>query len=204
MELKPNVQTPISVGGQGRYLIVRSSDAPVFISADNLKPQRLESGDRIDITVFNEMYLEHHQPQTVAFDYQVSDIDFRPASTSGLVVQRIIEPIEFSATVRVGDGLKVEQIAPQAPLSKPDRVIRPKTKERIVSPSEGFKSVMVQVISDEYTVLRVGGSNVGAQCGLMVSGYKDATGVISVDCAGDIWVYNASNAPAIIALMGVK
>ncbi|MDC5719433.1 hypothetical protein [Vibrio europaeus] len=202
MELQPGIQTQISVGGKGKYLIVRSTSAPVFIGADNLKPQRLETGDRITVTEFDRMYLEHRQSQTVTFDYQISDIEVRPASTSGLVVQRIIEPIEFSATVSVADGLKTEAIPAAQMSTTPDVEIAPNEKKKICI--GGFREVLVQVISDDVTTLRVGDFNIAANRGLVVMGSKHATGALSLEFSGELYAVNTSASNARLTVVGVK
>ncbi|MYM58521.1 hypothetical protein GTG28_04725 [Vibrio sp. OCN044] len=202
MELQPGTQTPISVGGKGKYLIVRSTSAPVFISADSLRPQRLESGDRINVSEFDKMFLEHKAPQTVAFDYQISDLEVRPASTSGLVVQRIIEPIEFSATVRVEDGLRVEPLSPDTMTTKPDIEIAPNAKVKICN--SGFRQVSIQVISDNVTVLRIGDFNIASNRGLMVMGSKHATGSLSLEYTGELYAVNTSASTARLSIVGVQ
>ncbi|MEZ8102222.1 hypothetical protein [Vibrio bivalvicida] len=202
MELQPNKQTPISVGGKGKYLIVRSTSAPVFIGDDNLRPQRLESGDRINVSEFDKLFLEHKESQTVTFDYQISDLEVRPASTSGLVVQRIIEPIEFSATVSVADGLKVEPLSPAAMTTKPDIEIAPNAKVKICN--SGFRKVSIQVISDEVTTLRVGDFNIASNRGLMVMGSKHATGSLSLEFTGELYAVNTSTSTARLSVVGVN
>ncbi|WFB46727.1 hypothetical protein [Vibrio coralliilyticus] len=202
MIIKPGTQTPISVGGRGQYLIVRSTSAPVFIGADNLKPQRLETGDRINVAEFDQMFLEHKMDRDVTFDYQISDIEVRPASTSGLVVQRIIEPIEFSATVKVADGLKTEALSPSSMTTTPDLTIAPGTRKKITS--GGFRQVSIQVISDSVTTLRIGDFNVAADRGLLVMGSQHATGALSLDFTGELYAYNTSPSTARLSLVGVK
>lgn len=202
MKLNPDTQTPISVGGKGKYLIVRTTSAPVFISADNLKPQRLESGDRINVTEFDKMFLEHRQSQTVTIDYQISDAEIRPASTSGIEVQRIVEPIQFRATVSVKDGLKVEPLSPNTLTTTPDIEIAPNTKMKIGN--SGFKKVSVQVISDDVTTLRIGDFSVASNRGLLVMGSKQATGALSLDFSGELYAYNASQSTARLSVVGVK
>ncbi|SIO96687.1 hypothetical protein [Vibrio spartinae] len=202
MILQPNTETPITVGGRGKYLIVRSTSAPVFISADGLKPQRLESGDRIQVTEFENMFLTHHSPDIVNFDYQISDLEHKPASTSGLVVQRIIEPIQFEASVRVADGLKVATISSSQMVTRPDIEIAPQTKAKLTS--GGYRQVVMQVISDELTALRVGDFNVSGNRGALVIGSKAAIGSLSFDFSGELYAYNASSTPARLAVLEVK
>lgn len=148
------------------------------------------------------MFLEHKAPQTVAFDYQISDLEVRPASTSGLVVQRIIEPIEFSATVHVGDGLKVEPLSPDTMTTKPDVEIAPNAKVKICN--SGFRQVSIQVISDEVTTLRVGDFHIASNRGLMVMGSKHATGSLSLDYTGELYAVNTSASTARLSIVGVK
>lgn len=202
MQLQPNTQTPISVGGKGKYLIVRSTSAPVFISSDNLRPQRVESGDRINVSEFDKMFLEHHQSQVVTFDYQISDLEVRPASTSGLVVQRIIEPIKFKATVHVADGLKTESLSSKEMTTKPDIEIAPNEKVKICG--SGFREVLIQVISDEVTTLRVGDFSVASNRGLMVMGSKHATGSLSLKFTGELYAVNTSTSNARLSVVGVS
>ncbi|KUI99923.1 hypothetical protein VRK_06360 [Vibrio sp. MEBiC08052] len=202
MILQPNTETPISVGGRGKYLIVRSTTAPVFISADGLKPQRLESGDRIQVTEFENMFLTHHSPDTVNFDYQISDLEHKPASTSGLVVQRIIEPLKFNAKVTVTDGQKVELISPSAMTTQPDIEIAAGEKARLTT--GGYRQLTIQVISDEVTTLRIGDFNVSSNRGLMVMGSSNAVGSVSLDFSGELYAYNASATHARLTVTGVK
>ncbi|ASA54420.1 hypothetical protein [Vibrio gazogenes] len=202
MILQPNTETPISVGGRGKYLIVRSTSAPVFISADGLSPQRLESGDRINVLEFEKMFLSHHSHKTVNFDYQISDLEHKPASTSGLVVQRIIEPIQFEASVRVEDGLKVATIPSSQMVTHPDIEITPQTKTKLTS--GGYRQVVMQVISDELTDLRVGDFNVSGNRGALVIGSKAAIGSLSFNFSGELYVYNVSSNTARLAVLEVK
>ena len=202
MILQPNSHVAISVGGCGKYLIVRSTSAPIFIGADNLKPQRLETGDRINVTAFDKMFVENNGSYAVTFDYQISDLEMRPASTAGLVVQRIVEPITFEATVKVANGLKVEALPSTQLTSQSDIEVEPHTKVKVTN--GGFSKVMLQVISDEVTELRVGDFNVSANCGLMLIGSRKAIGSLSVDFSGELFVYNASTTVARLALTGVK
>jgi len=202
MILQPNTDTPISVGGRGKYLIVRQTSAPVFIYADGLSPQRLESGDRINVLEFEKMYLNHRQTSAVDFDYQISDLEHKPASTSGLVVQRIIEPIQFEASVKVDDGLKVSIISPKQMSTHPDIEIAPQSKFKLSS--GGAHQITVQVISDELTAVRVGDFNVAGNRGLLVTGNQHATGSISLDFSGELYAYNTSKTKARLAIFEVK
>lgn len=202
MILPPNTNTPIAVGGKGKYLIVRQTSAPVFISADGLSPQRLESGDRINVLEFRNMFLSHNQSKAVNFDYQVSDLEHKPASTSGLVVQRIIEPIQFEATVKVQDGLKVESIAPKQFVTQPDVEIAPQSKVKVTS--SGAKHITAQVISDDFTTVRLGDFNVSGNRGLLLEGSRRAPGSLSLEYSGDLYVFNASQSTARICIVKVK
>lgn len=202
MILQPNVDTPIAVGGRGKYLIVRQTSAPVFVAADGLSPQRLESGDRVNVLEFEKMFLSHRQSYAVDFDYQISDLEHKPASTSGLVVQRIIEPIHFEATVKVQDGLKVATIAPQQMTTKPDITIEPQNKVKISA--GGAHQITVQVISDEMTSVRLGDFNVTSNRGLLVYGSQITPGSMTLNCSGELYAYNASQSKARISVMEVK
>ena len=202
MILPPNTDTPISVGGRGKYLIVRQTSAPVFIFADGLSPQRLESGDRINVLEFEKMFLNHNQSKAVDFDYQVSDLEHKPASTSGLVVQRIIDPIQFEATVKVQDGLKVEGIAPKQFVTQPDMDIAPQTKVKVSG--SGAKRITAQVISDQLTAVRLGDFSVSGNRGLLLEGNRSAPGSLSLEYSGDLYVFNASQTTARICIVKVK
>ncbi|SHO54479.1 hypothetical protein [Vibrio quintilis] len=202
MIIKPNHQTSIAVGGKGRYLIVRSTSAPVFISADGLRPQRLQTGDRINVEQFNQMFVEHRQTSDVNFDYQISDLEHKPAATDDIVIRRIVEPIQFEAHVSVNDGLKVQEITPSLMTALDDVTLPPGQSVRLTA--GGFRQVTVQVISDELTPVRIGGGTVSATRGLLVLGSKSAIGSLSVDFSGAVHAYNASDKTAKLTIVGVK
>ncbi|CAM3708490.1 hypothetical protein VA7868_02928 [Vibrio aerogenes CECT 7868] len=202
MIVKPSQQIAISVGGRGRYLIVRSTSAPVFISADGLRPQRLQTGDRINVEQFEQMFIEHHQSDDVNFDYQISDLEHKPAATDDIVIRRIVEPIQFEAHVKVDDGLKVKTILPAQMSTFDDITIQPGESVRLTA--GGFRQVTIQVISDEMTKVRIGDKSTGANRGLLVMGSKSAIGSLSIDYTGELYAYNASQTTAILTIMGVQ
>ncbi|CAM3990630.1 hypothetical protein VA7868_04613 [Vibrio aerogenes CECT 7868] len=202
MIIQASTKKQISVGGRGRYLIVRASSAPVYVSTDTLRPQRLQTGDRINVEQFNELFVEHHQSGDVTFDYQISDLEHKPAATDDIVIRKIIEPIQFEAHVKVDDGLQVKTILPAQMSTFDDITIQP--GERVRLTRGGFHQVTIQVISDEMTKVRVGDVNAGASRGLLVMGSKSAIGSLSIDYTGELHAYNASETTAILTIMGVQ
>ncbi|SHO59140.1 YdcH family protein [Vibrio quintilis] len=202
MIIEAHTKKQISVGGRGRYLIVRASSAPVYVSTDTLRPQRLQTGDRINVEQFNELFVEHHQAGEVTFDYQISDLEHKPAATDDIVIRKIIEPIQFEAHVKVNDGLKVKTILPAQMSTFDDITIQP--GERVRLTSGGFRQVTVQVISDAMTKVRIGDKSTTANRGLLAMGSQSAIGSLSIDFSGEVYGYNASETTAKLTVMGVK
>lgn len=126
-----------------------------------------------------------------------------PSDDSNLTIQRIIEPIQFEASVNVNDGQKVEVMKPTRLNTLPDRLVSAGERVRVTSNSQGRQSTLLQVISDELTALRVGGSDVSANAGALLVGALDMPASTVIETSAAVWVYNASKTAAKISVTEV-
>lgn len=200
INLQPNAGHRFDVGGTGKYLLIRFADENVTLSSDAFREAGIQTGDTIDVADFNAMQFNNRSSAPVKIDYQISDLKVATNATQRITVQRIIEPIQFNASVKVKDGLKVETIAPAALISQRDKVIPAFGKLKLTSNRHKRKQITVQVISDELTALRIGGENVAADCGALVLGSKHAPSALSVDTSAAVFAFNNSSTEARVSV----
>ncbi|EKO3677625.1 hypothetical protein M3912_002824 [Vibrio metschnikovii] len=130
--------------------------------------------------------------------------DFNPPSDDkNITVQRIIEPIQFEATVNVNDGQKVEVIASSRLNSIADKMLASGEKLRVTSNSQGREKTMIQVLSDEITLLRVGSVDISQNVGAVLVGSVLMPASMVVDSSAAVWVLNTSEKTAKISVTEV-
>ncbi|MGI2932280.1 hypothetical protein [Vibrio fluvialis] len=190
--IKPGDIFPFDVGNSGKYLLIRFTDHGVSLGSDNFRSQGIQTGDAINVEAHSVMRFENGTEQTVSVDYQITDLKVATNATQNLVIQRIIDPIQFEASVKVVDGLKVDVIAAASLNSLPDITIQPGETVKVTSNAANREKVAIQVISESVTTLRVGGANVAVNVGALLVGSVNAPASMSVDTSGDVWVFNTS------------
>lgn len=203
IKIEPKGRFDFNVGGKGKFLIIRNADENVKLASDDFRASGISTGDAINVTEYDEMRFENESDKAAQVDYQISDLPVQTNATQNLTIQRIIEPIQFEASVKVVDGLKVELISPNQLSSLPDKTIQPGQTVKLSSNALGRKQSAVQVISDDVTLLRVGGANVDASSGAILKGSITALASTVIDSAADVYAYNASNTEAKVSVTEV-
>ncbi|NOH85903.1 hypothetical protein F0249_19130 [Vibrio sp. 03-59-1] len=194
---------PFDVAKQGKYLIIRSLTKSVMLESDSFRGLSLDSGDAVDVSEFGAMRFENNHAEAVSIDYQISDLKVQTQAMQNIVVQRIIDPIQFEASVRVEDGLKIELIASSRLSSAPDMTLQAGEVKRVTSNASNRKQTLIQVLSDSPTLLRVGAANVAANIGAVLHGSISAPASTVIDSSADVYLFNASDSSAKVSVTEV-
>ncbi|MET2901415.1 hypothetical protein ABXV22_24440 [Vibrio rotiferianus] len=192
-----------NVSSKGKYLLIRASDSGVVLGSDDFRSTGIQTGDAINVSEFDAMRFENPTDETLRVEYQVSDLPISTNATQNIEIQRIIEPIEFEATVKLEDGLKVEPIAPTRLNSLPDKEIQAGQTVKVTSNETDRKQTVIQVHSDNVTLLRIGGVNVNANTGAILSGSVHAMASTVIDSSADVYLHNTASTVAKVSVTEV-
>ncbi|WP_046030544.1 hypothetical protein [Vibrio vulnificus] len=203
INIQPNDHFDFNVGGAGKYLLIRYADTGVFLASDSFRPSGIQTGDAINVTEFDAVRFENESVSVAKVEYQISDLPVQTNATQNITIQRIIEPIQFEASVKVVDGLKVELIAPNQLVSAQDKTIAPGQTAKVTSNALGRKQTAIQVISDEATTLRIGGANVAENVGALLRGSISAVASMVIESGAEVYVFNGSNTTATVSVTEV-
>ncbi|MCR9640807.1 hypothetical protein NB496_09205 [Vibrio alginolyticus] len=203
VKIEPQGRFDFNVGGKGKFLLIRNTDDGVKLASDDFRASGISTGDAINVAEYDGMRFENDSHVVVEVEYQISDLPIQTSVTQNLTIKRIIEPIQFEASVRVVDGLKVEVIASSGMDSLPDKTINAGQTVSVSSNKEGRKQTLIQVISDDVTTLRVGGAGVSANAGALLKGSINAPASMVIDNAAEVYIHNASAKAAKISVTEV-
>ncbi|MGR5278804.1 hypothetical protein ACPV5J_19135 [Vibrio rotiferianus] len=203
INVQPNDRFDFNVGGVGKFLLIRFADSGVLLASDDFRASGVQTGDAINVAEFDAMRFENESGEVAKVEYQISDLPVQTNATQNITIQRIIEPIQFEASVKVVDGLQVEVIASSGMDSLPDKTVNAGQTVTINSNKLGRKQTLIQVISDDVTALRVGGAGVSANAGALLKGSINAPASMVIDNAAPVYVHNASATAAKISVTEV-
>lgn len=203
VNIQPNNRFDFNVGGVGKFLLIRFADSGVLLASDDFRASGVQTGDAINVAEFDAMRFENESGEVAKVEYQISDLPVQTNATQNITIQRIIEPIQFEASVKVVDGLQVETIAPAQLNSLADIEISAGQTVKVSSNLLGRKQTAIQVISDDVTLLRVGGANVSASRGAVLNGSILAPAATVIDSSAEVYLHNASGSLAKVSVTEV-
>lgn len=203
VNVQPNNHFAFNVGGKGKFLLIRFADSGVLLASDDFRASGVQTGDAINVAEFDAMRFENESGEVAKVEYQISDLPVQTNATQNITIQRIIEPIQFEASVKVVDGLKVEPLVPSSLNSMSDVEIQAGQRIKVSSNVLGRKKTVIQVISDDVTTLRVGGENVSGNTGALLQGSILAIASVEIDSSADVYLFNASSSLATVSVTEV-
>jgi len=196
-------QFDFDVTAKGRNLLLRSVSKTVFLESDDFRGLILESGDAVDVGDYGEMRFINLHDVAITVSYQISDLNVINQAQQNVIIQRIIEPIQFEASVRVVDGLKVDPMSPSQLFTIADQTIEAGSTLKVSSERTNRKETAIQVISELETTLRIGNSSVNAGSGALLSGSIQNPAAFTVNSSAAVYVHNTSNTAATVAVLEV-
>jgi len=119
-------------------------------------------------------------------------------------IQRIVEPIDFEATVTFDTGTVGQLVS--TVLNTPAHITIPagQAAQLIAGNARVGRKIELQVISAELTELYVGADNtIDATKGLMVRGSNNYTGGAVIETESGLWAFNNSSTAAKVAVMEI-
>lgn len=205
--LQPGERRPIP--SQGKYLIVRSAEKPFQIQdpASGMPETEVRAADNVELANVRTLYAINPHDVPVVIDVQVSAFPVRTndggsVTLAGGSIDRINESISVTASATVENGT-MHVISGAAVTDHADKTINGSQKVKIAGLNPNRKGLLIQVISDTKTVLRIGGASVAAGRGALVVGSMAAPGSMPVETAAELWAFNESTDPATVAVLEV-
>lgn len=144
----------------------------------------------------------------VTVEYETANIRIYGSGSGGVnidnapSIQRIIEPIDFEASVTFDSGT-VAALSPQVFDAKLHVAIPAKSAGRlIIASSKNSRKINLQVISEEDTTLFLGSTSaISADSGLILRGSIAAIGSGTIETETELWAWNDSTTEAKIAIV---
>ncbi|WP_430455607.1 hypothetical protein [Rheinheimera sp.] len=211
INLTPGQSANIALSG--RFLVARRVSGTVFCDdpATQLPEFSLRQGDNIDFSGMSVRSVRVTNKGTIAAQIDVESSPVRIISSDGGAVtvtggelQRIVEPINVTATATVEDG-NMTSLSQSAVDDALDVDIPAGQKVQVIGASvDKRRTVILQNISATETECRVGGPNVAAGRGALFTGSKAAPASLEFDTVGAVHVFNNSAQAAKISVMWGK
>lgn len=195
----------------GRYLnVIAASDSFVISnSALGLSANAVKAGWIIDLDKYPSIDLENPTDKTLSIELQSSQLKINAAGGESVsisnkpVIQRIEESINVTAQATVENG--TVHVVPGTNLhADQDKTIGTGSKVKLLAANPNRKSVLVQVISESRTRLRIGSSSVSAGRGVFIAGSITAPASMTIECSGDVYAFNESDETATVAVTEVS
>lgn len=205
--LKPNERRPIP--SQGKYLVVRSAEKPFLIQdpSNGLPETEVRAADNIELVNVKTLFAINPHDVAIAVDLHISAFPIRTndggsVTLAGGSIDRINESIQVTASATVENGT-VHVISGATVTDWPDKTIPAGQSVKLADLNPNRKALLVQVISAQKTVLRIGGAHVAHNRGALLAGSSAAPAAMPVETAAELWAHNASDTPATVAVLEV-
>lgn len=194
----------------GNWLLCRKIPRSLLLDIEPLdvKNEKLFEGDQVAIGAAEWVNVTNPTDSVQQVELQSSKI--RIYSNGGdsvsiageVAVSRISEGIQVEAEAFVRDGLQVGVITPTSWQSSPDQAVVVGETVTVLNANDQRSKAIVQVISDEPTLVRVG-PEASANSGVMITGSWDIPGTLEIETTGVVQVYNAGPEAARVSVTEV-
>jgi len=186
-----------------KWLEVRYSDGEIEISAPNLSPVRLSSGEVYDVSGVAKLTVRNasgaaNKVTLQTFDrLKVGNLATDVSVSNAVIVERINQPLDFEANVVFEEGT-VHVISGAQVADKDDINISSKQSKKLVDANPNRKAVLIQILSDAKTALRIGSSNVSAIRGIYAAGSKLAPAIVPIETSAELHAFNDTDGVAAV------
>ena len=197
----------------GRFLVARQVSRGTVVCDDpttQLPEFNLRQGDNAEMPAnVRSVRLMNRGALPASLDIESSPVrihgnDGGAVTVTGGELQRIVEPINVTATATVADG-NMTSLSQSAVDDALDVDIPAGQKVQVIGASvDKRRTVILQNISATETECRVGGPNVAAGRGALFTGSKAAPASLEFDTVGAMFVFNNSAQAAKISVMWGK
>lgn len=200
-----SVNIPLS----GRYLVARRVSGTVVCDdpTTQLPEFNLRQGDNVELTsAQRSVRVTNIGAGAAVIDVESSPVrifgnDGGAVTVTGGELQRIVEPINVTATATVNNGTMVN-LSQNTIDDALDVAIPAGQRVQVIAASAANRrTVILQNISATETECRVGGSNVAAGRGALITGSRAAPASFEFDATGAVFVFNNSAQAALISVM---
>lgn len=193
----------------GKHFLVRKSEDGFCIQAreQGLSETPLKTADRVDLAGFNFVELVNKSDMPIDIDVQSSAVpivtnDGGSVSITGGSIDSIRQPMTFNAVATVEKG-SVYVLSGERMLTHADLVIPANESQVILPANPRRRELILQILSDNRTQVRIGGSGVSADAGVLVSGSMDMPDISVLHTSGAITAMNRSAEPTRISMTEV-
>ncbi len=155
----------------------------------------MRGGFSYNTSRFSIITIHNDGNDNLQIDYEMNGLEATMGSNSGVeivnnpTIQKIIDPIDFEANVTFNEGT-VHVITPTQIADKSDVTVNAKVSGKIADANPNRKALLIQVLSESKTELRIGSDNVSATRGIYVAGSKAAPAVIPIETTAEIHAFN--------------
>ena len=183
------------LSAEGRFLLLRSSTGALEIKAQNRDSYQMLVGESLQVDNDNNFIVKNLENSEIIAVFESVDYKVQSAGNAAVtvankpIIQRIEEAIQVNAQATVENGT-MHVIASTSLADLQDKTIAAKTKSLLIGANPNRKAVLIQVISDEKTELRVGTSNVSSNRGIFVAGSKLSPAIIPIETTAELHAYN--------------
>lgn len=210
LNLSPGQSANIPLSG--RYLVARRVSGTVVCDdpTTQLPEFGFRQGDNIEFpNTVRSVRVTNKGTIAAVVDVESSPVrifgnDGGAVTVTGGELQRIVEPINVTATATVADG-NMTSLSQNAVDDALDVAVPAGQKVQVIGASvDKRRTVILQNISATETECRIGGANVAAGRGALFTGSKAAPASLEFDTVGAVFVFNNSAQAATISVMWGK
>lgn len=196
----------------GRYLVARRVSGTVVCDdpTTQLPEFSFRQGDNIELTGnMRSVRITNKGNNAAVVDVESSPVriygnDGGAVTVTGGELQRIVEPINVTATATVADG-SMTSLSQTEVNEALDVTIPAGTRMQVIgATADKRRTVILQNISATETECRIGGANVDGGRGALFTGSKAAPASFEFDTTAAVFMYNMSAVPAKISVMWGK
>ncbi|MFT5879567.1 MAG: hypothetical protein ACI86X_000671 [Moritella sp.] len=194
--LSPDQAQRFGVGGN-KYLIVREAQEYIYISNDQGEQIRVDAGDKLNVSEFNNITLSNPHTVNITVVYQLTKQDLTTTPPA---------LVKFGESIAVSEiRSPVNTITPTAQrfISRDHVFIEPNQKVKLFNTSVVRLEAIIQNISQTEAEIMLGDNKVSAVVGLPILGDRKAPAGMTITGGGELWAYNNSNVQARVALLEV-
>lgn len=183
--------------GNNKYLIVREAQEFVYVSNDQGEKIRVDAGDKLNISEFENLILSNPHSVNIKVIYQLTKQELTTTPPALVKFGESIAVSEIRSPVNI--------ITPTAQrfISRDHVLIEPNQKVKLFNTSVVRLETIIQNISQTEAEIMLGDNKVSSVVGLPILGDRKAPAGMTITGGGELWAFNNSNTQAKVALLEV-
>lgn len=156
-----------------------------------------------DVTQHHSLRIINNNDFAVSVRYENRNTTVNSTGNPAVAIEQAVQISDIAGVVNVTGHVEQTARASTATRTYDDVLIAGHQKTQLIAANPNRKELIIQVISDVNTIVRIGDSEIADNRGLIAFGTADNPNILAFDHQSEIWCKNTGAATAKMAIMEV-